>query len=164
MGGAWLPDDIIDTELALAEELGKRWNKLTFTSEPPFTQVCGHLVQLESYHHSDGANLLINVNVNSSNVKAPLNFIRLDNPSTQALLRWDLLGAKIYSQECTPMNECGRVDTKSIMVRRVLLERCALYAYHTEAQSMKYLKKTLIAFKMSRYHYLRFFILIIKSL
>jgi hypothetical protein len=47
------------------------------------------------------------------------------NSKTNILLyRWDLLGAKVYSQECTRTNECGRVEGKSIMVMRVLLDMC----------------------------------------
>ncbi len=90
-GGAWLPDEVIDSELTLAEELGKRWNKQSFSVEPPFTEVCGHLIQLDSYHHSDATNSVITVNTNASNSKVPLNFIRLSNSFTQALLRYTFL-------------------------------------------------------------------------
>ena len=86
-GGSWISGDALDQEQELVNQLSIRWQKKAFAGPPPFTSVCGHPTQFESYHHKDSNNLHITVNTNANNTKVPLSFIRLGSYNTQALLR-----------------------------------------------------------------------------
>jgi hypothetical protein len=90
--GMWISQEQLDDESEFAENLSKRWNRKAFSSnEPtPFSDVGGHQVQLESYHHKDSSNQTIKISSQLKNSvnNCPLSFIRLGARYTQKLIRY----------------------------------------------------------------------------
>jgi hypothetical protein len=65
-------------------------------------------------------------------------------------VRYDVLGCKLFSQSFCPTNEYGKIETRTVQLRRAVFEMCALYAYNPDTQKMEYIFKTVVAIMTSR--------------